>query len=232
MVKNRDPRKMANLIQYQNMSDEELAEVIESLEADWYEELVSEQLETFNERVEKTMHEFEKDYDLSDMKFNDRTTLEALSRAYVTLEDYDELLKHLRGQDLRKHSYLLTAIDKLSKIASDYRRDISKMEDDLKISRKIRKSTGEESARAELTRLRELSADFYKKVMSYVYCPKCTMLLATIWTLYPDEDNTFHFKCHRPLDETGESFCDGEVTITTHELMEMKGTNHPEGFKF
>lgn len=231
-TKNRDPRKLGNLQQYKNMSPEELADAIELLEKDWFTLLTEDQLDTFDKRVEETMLEFEKDYDLSDMKFNDRTTLEALSRAYVTLQDYDAILTRLRGEDLREHSYLLTVIDKLSKIASDYRRDISKMEDDLKISRKIRKASKEESAMEELKRLKELAVDFYNKVMSYVYCPKCKMLLGTIWTLYPNENNTFHFECHRSLDETGGRFCDGILDITTKELLEAGGTNHPEGFRF
>ena len=62
----------------------------------------------------------------------------------------------------------LTTIEKLSKIMTDLRRDISRMQDDLKISRKIRKSTGEESARALLDKLKKQAAVFYKKKMQYV----------------------------------------------------------------
>lgn len=229
----RDPRKLRNLVQYKDMTDDEFAEAMDLLEKDWYIQLVERQVETFEARVEETMSSFEDDYDLSDMKFNDTSTLQALSRAYISLQDIDDILKGLRGEDLRKHSYLLTIMEKLSRIASDYRRDISKMEDDLKISRKIRKSTGEESAREELKKLREKASKYYTKVMGYVFCPECKMLLATVWTLYPDEEeNELHFKCNRPMDESGENFCGHTFSITTKKLKELKGTNHPEGFKF
>jgi hypothetical protein len=230
--KDRDPRRLRNLVQYRDLTDEQFDKAMEALERDWLDTETQHQLDTFDDRVAETMKQFEEDYDLSDMKFNDRATLEALSRAYVTLQDFDTLLTRLRASNLKEESYVLTVIDKLSKIASDYRRDISRMEDDLKISRKIRKSTGEESARQELQRLKEKALKFKKQVMSYIYCPKCTMLLATVWTLYPEEDNEFHFKCKRPLDETGKNFCNHEFVITTSELLEAEGTNHPEGLKF
>lgn len=229
---NRDPRKLRNLAQYRNMTDEEFEQAMEELDSDWFTEEARRQVETFDARVEEHMKKFEEDYELSDMKFNDKENLRSLANLYVTVKDIEAMLTQLRKQDLRKSSYAVTLIEKLSKIASDYRRDISRVETDLKISRRIRKSTQEESARAELNKQKELAAKFYKKVASYIYCDKCKMLLATLWTLYPDEDNEISLTCNRKLDEKREDRCGHVTTVTTKQLMSNMGTNHPEGFKF
>lgn len=229
---NRDPRKLRNLAQYRDLTEEEFQEAMNKLDNDWLSDLTSEQADTFDDRVSDHMKRFEEDYELSDMKFNDKESLRSLARLYVTLKDIDEILTRLRKVDLKNSSYAMTLIEKFSKVATDYRRDISRIESDLKISRKIRKATQEESARAELKRQKELAAKFFKKVSSYVYCEKCNMLLATVWTLYPDEDNELSFTCSRKLDEKRDKVCGHVTKVTTKQLMENMGTNHPEGFKF
>ncbi len=118
---------------------------------------------------------------------------------------------------------------------SGIRKDVSKMQEDLKITRKIRKSTQEESARAELARQKKLAMEFYQKKMFYVYCEECTMLLTTTWFLYPTEKNTISVRCGRTYtDDEGKkiSTCGHINKITSAELLEIRGTNHPEGFDF
>jgi len=225
----RDPRKLRNLKQYKDLSDEKFKEVMEEFDN----AITVVDYEDFEERVIEKLEEFGKDYDLSDMKFNDMETLRALCQAIVALEDWEEEMFALRATgDFR---YSLTIIDKLSAVMTNLRRDISKMQEDLKITRKIRQATREESARAELQRQKDLATKFYEKRMMYIYCEKCNMLLTTAWFLYPGKENTVSVKCNRQYtDDEGKviGVCDYVTKVSSNELLEARGTNHPEGFEF
>jgi len=67
----------------------------------------------------------------------------------------------------------------------------------------------------------------------YIFCPKCKMLLATVWTLYPEEPrNKIRVVCNRVLDN-GEK-CGEKVLVGTKEMLEGRGVNIedvPESFK-
>jgi hypothetical protein len=199
------------------MSDDEFEEAMEELTSD-----ISFDLGDFEERVDKKIEKFGEDYDISDMKFNDTEMLRALSRAIIALEDYNEIMAGLREEGVSK-SYNLTILDKLQSMSSNLARDISKMQDDLKISRKTRQSDKGETAAEELARLKKLATKFYQKKMQYVYCENCRMLLSTTWFLYPEKNNKLSLECSR---------CGNKTTVTSPQLLEGKGTNHPEGFKF
>ena len=220
------PAQLRNLTQYKGMTDEEFDEAMGNIPVS------NTSYEDFEKKVKKKMLEFEKDYDLSDMKFNDTETLQNLCKALVTLEDYEKILVELRSESIGKN---LTMIDKLSSVMSNIRKDVSRMQEDLKITRKIRKSTQEESARAELARQKKLAMEFYQKKMFYVYCEKCVMLLTTTWFLYPTEKNILSIRCGRTYtnDEGKKIGTCGHINkITSRELLETRGTNHPEGFDF
>jgi len=235
MDKIRDPRKLRNLAQYNDLSDEEFNDAMDELFASDFEADLLEKGKTFSERVKTKMEEFERDYDLTDMKYNDTQTLEVLCKSLVTMEDYDDILVTLRTGGLRDLAQNITLIDKFSNITSNIKKDISKAQEDLKISRKSRKASREESAMAELKRLREAARRFYNKVHSYIYCDECHMLLGTVWFNYPDEDNEISLTCSRIYyDNEGKekSRCGHVTTVTSKQLMESEGTNHHEGFIF
>jgi len=224
--KSRDPRRLRNLVQYKNMTDAEFEEAM------YEEELVPEEsYEDFQERIQEKYREFEKDYDLSDMKFNDTETLMSLCTALVTKSDYDKILFNLRQKEVQG-GYALTLIEKFGTFISNLEKDISKMQDDLNITRKTRKKTKEESARTELDRLKELATKFYDSIMQYVYCEKCNMLLSTVWFLYLRGDNKISLTCNRQLGDDESVICGHVTEITSESLYELGGTNHPEGFKF
>ena len=225
-VKKTDPRKLRNLKQYQGLSDEEFDALM------YEEELAPEEsYEDFQKRVQEKYIEFEKDYDLSDMKFNDTETLMSLCTALVTKSDYDRILFKLRQGEIRG-GYPLTLIEKFGTFISNLEKDISKMQDDLKITRKTRKKTREESARTELDRLKRLASKFYENVMQYIYCEKCNMLLSTVWFLYLNGDNKITLTCNRKVGIDDTQICGHVTEITSSRLVELDGTNHPEGFKF
>lgn len=211
--------RMRNLAQYKNLSDEEFREATEKKALG----MVTSQ--AFEERIKRKLEEFEEDYDLSDMKINDRDTLRALIQAQISLEDYEQELFLIRSQGISDAGVFAT--DKISKMMSDLRADISKLQNDLDITRKVRKSDKEASALAYISSLQEKARRFYESKMSYIFCPKCNMLLGTIWTLYPNEErNKISLICGRVMPD-GKT-CGEKIVIGTKELVENRGTNKRE----
>jgi len=195
-------------------------------------EVATETYEEFQFRVTSKIDELHEDYEISDLKANDRFTLEELAKALVTLENLDLQLFDLRKSPIKN----LTAIKDLSNIVNQMRTGISRMQDTLGISRKVRKDLGAETAREELNRQKELAKKMLTEKLAYVYCDKCTMLLSTTWFLFDGKENTLSLTCGREYfnEETAEvtHTCDHVTTVTSTQLLEQGGTNHHEGFKF
>jgi hypothetical protein len=207
--------RFRNLRQYKDLTDEEFEERMAQKQID------AEPSKDFEDRIKKKLSTFEEDYDLSDLKINDREILRALIQALISLEDYEQVMYKLKKEVTIEN---LTLIDKVSKTMSDLRSDISKMQDDLKITRRTRKSDQEASVIAYIDSLKLKAKEYYESKMSYIFCPDCKMLLGTIWTLYPEENNKIELTCHRELQDG--SICNCKVKITTKELLSKKGTNN------
>lgn len=203
-----------NLTQYKNLSEEDFDQHYEKV-------LLKEYNETrnFDERVEGEINKLAEDYDLDDLKYNDKVQLYDLASAMVTLNDLRFLLHNESTKDISDNN--INLIDKLNKIISTMRADISSIQDDLKLSRKIRKSDSEESVLAFIDKLKDYAKTKYTEISSYVFCPKCNMLVCTIWFLYPDQENKVTIRCGRTLDDG--SICDTKFTISSKELIKNKG---------
>ena len=75
--------RLRNLTQYAKMTDEEY-------DAVWETKLTGiEGVTEFEKRIERKIASFAKDYDLDDLKANDKLTLRALAQSYITLEDLE-----------------------------------------------------------------------------------------------------------------------------------------------
>jgi len=204
-----------NLPQYRDMSDDEFDRMFEDTQ---YNVGIS---KDFEDRIAKKIDEFSQDYDIDDLKINDKETLRAFVQAIIALEDYERIIFNIRSEgDISQHN--INVVDGLGKITSDLRKDISRFQEDLNITRKIRKSDKETSVVSYISNLKEQARQFYEQKMSFIYCD-CGMLLGTLWSLYPDESNTIVLTCHRKLDDG--SFCGKKIKVTTKELMENRGTN-------
>jgi len=207
--------QMRNLSQYKEMSDDDFDQM---WEGNQYNISLS---KDFEERIAKKIEEFSQDYDIEDLKINDKETLRAFVQAIIALEDYETIIFNIRtDKDISQNN--INIVDRLGKIVSDLRKDISRFQEDLNITRKIRKSDRETSVVSYIANLKEQARLYYDSKMSYIYC-ECGMLLGTIWTLYPEESNTVKLTCHRELDDG--SFCGKQTKVTTKELMEQRGTN-------
>ncbi len=205
--------RFRNLRQYKDMTDEEFEERMAQKQLD------AEPSLDFEARIKKKLLTFEEDYDLSDLKINDKEILRALIQSLISLEDYEQIMYKLKKEVTIEN---LTLIDKVSKTMSDLRSDISKMQDDLKITRRTRKSDQEASVIAYIDSLKTKAKEFYESRQSYIYC-ECGMLLATVWSLYPEENNRMEFICHRELQDG--SRCGTKIRVTTKELLAKHGTN-------
>jgi len=226
---------MRNFVQYKDMTDEEYDEAFDLLLERDFEEEMLQQGEEFELKVDRKLKEFEQDYDLSDMKYNDHETLKVLCKALVTLETLDNITVQLLTSGLGDLNKNLTLIDKVSSISSNLRRDISKLQDDLKITRKSRKIAGVEDSRTELEKLKKAAKEMYEKVHAYIYCEKCNMLLGTVWFNYPYINNSVSLTCNRThYNDEGKviGHCGHITEVTSEQLMEKRGTNHPDGFIF
>lgn len=207
-----------HLKQYKDMPDEEFDDL-------WEQKMLNiEPSKALEDRIEKKWKEFEVDYDIDDLKINDRESLRALIQAIISLEDYEQFTFQLRTEGLNSEN--INLMDKISKVMSDLRGNISRIQDDLKITRKIRRSEQETSVLSYLEGLKVKAREYYESKTMYVLCPKCSQLLSTVWFLYPDEKNELELTCHRTLDDG--SLCGNKFIVTSKELFENKGTNKPE----
>ncbi len=209
--------KLRNLPQYKDATEEELDALMEEKERTVG---VSKKLEA---RIEEKLARFSEDYDLSDLKINDREILRGLVQAIIALEDYEQLLFLVRDNGIGTDNILL--IDKIQGVMSSLRKDISSFQNDLNITRKIRKSDRDTSVIAFIEDLKTKARTFYASRMSYVFCEKCNTLLATLWTLYPESDkNKLTLTCeHENSDGT---LCGHKTTVTSKQLLELRGTNN------
>ena len=185
-----DKRKMRNLVQYRDMTDEEFEAEMADKEAEFI--LSPEFLE---KRVKVKLDELALDYDMDDMKSNDMVQLRALVLAMIQLEDLEIDVWRAR-QEITATT--VQVVEKLNKTISVLRDDISKISNDLQLTRKIRKQSRETSVLDAINDLRSKARLFYQERMLYVFCPNCKMLLSTLWLQYSSEDyNKLTLKCNR-----------------------------------
>ena len=209
--------RIRHLKQYEDLTDDEFNELM------YKKALGLEPIKEFEDRIARKLEEFEKDYDLTDMKVNDKETLRALAQNLITLEDLENFTYKTRMEGITDQNLMM--LDKTTQQMSRIRADVSKQQDDLKITRKSRKADKEESILSLIKDTEGKARKFYESRMSYVYCPECNMLLGTAWFLWPNVDNKLSLKCNRKLD-TGE-ICKGRAVVSSKELMKKRGTNKP-----
>lgn len=217
--------RLRNLKQYSELPEEEFDELMSR------KRLGVELSTEFEKRIQRKIDNFGEDYDLSDLKANDKLTLRALAQAYIQLEDLESYLYNLRSEGLTEN--IIFSTERINSISSTLRKDISSMQVDLNITRKARKGDKEATVIEELEFLKNKAKEFYEQRMFYVWCPECKMLLFTGWFLYPKEKgNKIQLVCNRKLDN--DKTCGHKLIITGRELLEKRGVNIddiPETFK-
>lgn len=181
-----DKRKIRNLKQYQDLTDEEFEEQFSDVLA---QATVTRGLE---ERIVKKLEDMAKDYDMEDMKSNDMVQLRALAQAEIQLEDLEGVAYQLR-QEVSTETVVV--LEKVNNIMSKLRNDISMIQQHLMLTRKIRKESKEASVVSYIDTIKEKAKKFYRNKMLYLFCPECRYLLSTIWLLYPENENSISLTC-------------------------------------
>ena len=212
-------RRLRKLVQFRDMSDKQFeAMLIEKASKPTSPE------EIFETEIENKLKEFSEDYDLTDMKINDRMSLRSLVQLTLTLENYEQRLFEYR-QDSESNFENIQNVKVLAEIMNKLRGDISKIQADLNITRKVRKSDKDVSVIAFIDDLKKKARANYKAKMKYIFCPRCDMLLGTVWTLYNSKAK-FNFVCQRSLEDG--KVCGKKVSVTVEELDSKGGTNQPD----
>ena len=179
----------------------------------------------WDERIDKEIAKFEEDYDFSDMKINDKTMLRSYAAATLRLNDLELYMNELMSGE--KSNETIFSIDKVSSFMSKLREDISKMANDLRITRKARKGDHELNTITFLEDLKVKAKEFYDKRTMLIFCPKCKMLLWQGWYLYPEfSSNKMEVHCHRKLEDG--TTCDGQAILSSKALLERGGRNITE----
>jgi hypothetical protein len=201
-------KKVRNLKQYRDLSDEEFEKEFLKLSAErTYDEV------DLEEQIDEKLKDFGEDYDLSDMKINDRLVLRNLIIAIITLEELEETFASMRT-DISEGNMLM--VDRLAGVMSKLRKDISDMQNDLKLTRKIRKEGREESFLAWMDKMKERAAEFYREKSLSIFCPDCRMMLSSVWLIYPEGDNKISLHCKR---------CDSFVEVELKYLYDTDNVN-------
>ena len=198
---------LKGLKQYKDWTVEELEQEVARLSGDT----------TY--RVEEVLASFYEDYDLSDMNANDEHSLLILAQIFVRLEDLNKQMDQAMA-DLDEGK-----LGKLNSVATILRKDASQIQIDLHITRKARKGEKEQGLVQYIEDIKGRAAKLLDDRLSYIYCPKCQMLLCNVWHLYPDANNIMKLTCVRIKDVDEGSICGHEFTVTSKELKEGGNRN-------
>jgi len=193
-------KQLANLPQYRGLSEEELEKVVDNVRSGGLEG-----------RIAKVLKSFETDYDLSDMTANDMLSLRELAKISVMLDQLSERQQDILNDDEPD----LTALEKIDRMAARLRATASTIQGDLNITRKARKEQSGESVHELLTDLKKRAKHFLADRLAEIYCPKCGMLIAKVWFLYPEQDNKITLSC-------GRKRCRKVFTVSSSELKSGK----------
>lgn len=214
-----DARKLRNLKQYRDMSDEKFDEAVSK-------KFVGVQInKEFETRIQRKIDQFAEDYDLADLNSNDKLTLRALAQGYINFEDLENEEYNVRKGGINLDNVLL--LEKISNMKIKLGEMISKLSDDLKITRKVRRTDKDQTVLTYIEELKRKAKEFYDATMMLIFCPKCGTWIGSIWSLFPlDPRNKITLVCDREMEDG--SKCGEKITLTTKELSEMGKTNRHE----
>lgn len=209
--------QLRNLTQYRDLSDKEFEEAFAAKIFN------AEKSKLFEQRIQAKLDDFAKDYDVDDLKMNDKLILRALAQAVISLEDYEHVMYTLRAEGVSSDN--IYVIEKIQKVMTDLRTGISNFQDDLKITRKVRKGDTESSFLSLLETLKAKAKAFTEARLNYITCPKCKRMICSVWFLFPEGKNKITLTCGTTLEDG--SKCGEVITISSKDLLERRGYSDP-----
>jgi hypothetical protein len=205
--------QLKSLAQFRDKTDEEFDLIYATKIATMAEDA------EYESRIKTKLDDFEKDYEISDLKINDQMTLRSMMQSIITVEELNKMAYDLRVDGISQDNVLV--VEKINRMITEQLTAISKMQDDLKITRKYRKGQENESVLAFIDVLKKKAKEFYDKKMFIVTCPKCKKWIFSGWFLFPDSKNKIVLTCTSVTDDGGK--CGEVITITSKELLERRG---------
>lgn len=196
---------LRNLPQYKVMSEEEFDSALETLSS-------LDDDPDFEQKVQSVISELGRDYVIEDLNINDKLSLEELARSYTYVASLSMIEREcLRNGDLQKMRIV-------SSIKKEYIDAISRIQNDLNITRKSRQTDEGESLGAYLPSIQKKAKNFLSQRLAYIYCPECKMLVSTTWYSDWQGDNVMSLTC--PRDGCGHKF-----TTSSSHLARNKNKN-------
>lgn len=201
--------QLRNLKQYQQAPIEEIEAVIQGIKIDFEDE----------RRIQEYIDRISEQYELVDETENDRSALRDLATISIRIEDFDRRLKMESSAESPDWGEIKWIVD----ILTDLRKSRQQIEDTLNITRKARQNAEQTSVVDAIENYKQRAKRILEERMSYIYCPKCKLLVGNVWMLSPKSGNSFTFTCPRDLGE-GKT-CGNKFTVTGTELIEKKNKN-------
>lgn len=188
---------LRNLPQYKDFTDDEILKRVTG---------------KLDRLIDEEMKNLEKDYDLSDMKYNDVVLIERWVALMIRLRDSEEDLEHrIQAGELGSNEALTE-----EKRLSTMRDDMLKIQRSLAIDRAKRRDSSDDDPRLLFADIRKRAKRFYQERLCYVKCPNCNLVICTANFLYPDSNNRVLLTCAR---------CDTESEWTSQELVKIEKDN-------
>jgi len=186
------------LAQFEGKTEEEINKIL------WSKELSS--------QVEKKLAEFAKDYDLSDMKSNDKESLRRMAALMVRLESAEQdLEERLRSDELDPNEAL-----KEEQRLGIMRRDLIALQESLGITRAKRIEKTEENPLLLWEDIKARARHFLQERLAYVRCCQCNIVLAVVNFTYPESNNEITVTCGR---------CGKVTKLSGQKLLELEKKN-------
>lgn len=210
--------QLRSLKQYKDMSDEEF----DLLFADKLVDTIVDQ--NYETQIENKLEEFKQEYDIDDLKINDRLLLRALMQSIITVEELNKTSYNLRGVGISQNNIVVA--EKINRMITEQLNMISKMQDDLKITRRIRKGDSEISAANYIESLKIKAKEFYDQRMQVVTCPKCKHWIFSGWYLYPYESNKVTLVCNTTMEDGTK--CGEVIKLNSSDLFNSKNRGYSD----
>lgn len=145
---------------------------------------------SFTSKSKEIRDRFTSEYDVDDLAINDQIMLDELSTAMAQLELLNGELDTLLAAD----EIDLRRVSDINKVISTTRADISKIQEDLRITRKTRKEKSD-SVPEFIRDLKLRASKFIEERMSHLYCPSCKTLVCSVWLLDYNKQNKILLEC-------------------------------------
>jgi hypothetical protein len=215
--------QLRKLTQYRDLTDAQFDEV-------WAKRDVGiSHNKLYEERIKVKIDEMKAEYDFSDLKPNDWNQIRSLAQLQIDLEDLNLMLFAARTKKNSAGETVFDAIEykTLSQVRDSLVDRISSVQNDLQITRRVRRNDQATSVMDEITKLKEKINHFAEHKTKKLICPKCNRWIGQLYLLFWNAPKTkIQIQCQSDMEDG--SKCGEILTFTGKDLAEMGSSNRPE----